>query len=165
MSFLDSMMVVAMQLRKNYIPSAELMWNPELKVDFHQLDSSMELSLELTQPSQLLRSRLPMTHLTESVSLSVFTGSLLCSNHTFSTQQKASMFLSRSNPGRTINAEFYCNPKSKEMNEYFVLDVFVVTQPVSVLASQAIYSFVQKCAHESVSTDSMHSMHMYSCWQ
>ena len=43
----------------------------------HQLDSSMELSLELTQPSQPLRPRLPMTFLIESVFLSLFSGSLV----------------------------------------------------------------------------------------
>ena len=131
-------MVVAMYDDTTY---PLLMWNPKLKVDF-QLSSSTGLldgvitAIDSTKPVIMIKVTNSSPYRI-SFSVSVHRQSTVFQPHVVY-PKKGLHVLEQS---WEDNAEFYCNPKSKEMNEYFVLDVFV-----STLDGNASWNILRKYA-------------------
>ena len=125
-SFLDNTIVVAMYGDTTY---PLLMWNPKLKVDF-QLSSSIGLldgaitGIDSTKPAVTVKVTNDSSYRI-GFSISVHRQSTVFQPHVLY-PTKGLHVLEREQSWED-NAEFYCNPNSKEMNEYFVLDVFVAT--------------------------------------
>lgn len=125
-TFLDNTMVVAMYGMTAY---PLLMWNPKLKVHF-QLTSSIGLldgditGIEATKPIVAVK----VTNTSPyriGFSISVHRQSTVFQSHVV--YPTKGLHVLDQGQSWEDNAEFYCNPKSKEMNEYFVLDMFVST--------------------------------------
>ena len=139
-SFLDNTMVVAMYGMTAY---PLLMWNPKLKVDF-QLSSSIGLldgditGIDATKPIVTVK----VTNTSPyriGFSISVHRQSTAFQSHVV--YPTKGLHVLEQGQSWEDNAEFYCNPKSKEMNEYFVLDMFV-----STLDGNASWNILRKYA-------------------
>ena len=140
MSFLDNTIVVAMYGNTTY---PLLMWNPKLKVDF-QLSSLIGLldgavtGIDSIKPAVTVKVTNDSPHRI-GFSISVHRQSTVFQPHVL--YPTKGLHVLEQEQSWEDNAEFYCNPNSKEMNEYFVLDMFV-----STLNGNASWNILRKYA-------------------
>ena len=140
MSFLDNTMVVAMYGDTTY---PLLMWNPKLKLDF-QLSSSIGLldgaitGIDSTKPAVTVKVTNDSPYRI-GFSISVHRQSTVFQPHVL--YPTKGLHVLEQEQSWEDSAEFYCNPKSKEINEYFVLDLFV-----STLDGNASWNILRKYA-------------------
>ena len=134
------MMAVAMYGNTTY---PLLMWNPRLKVDF-QLSSLIGLldgaitGIDSTKPAVTVKVTNSSPYRI-GFSISVHRQSTVFQPHVL--YPTKGLHVLEQEQSWEDNAEFYCNPNSKEMNEYFVLDMFV-----STLDGNASWNILRKYA-------------------
>jgi len=139
-TIMDSTTVVAMYGDTTY---PLLMWNPGLKVDF-QLTSSIKLftgTVTLIDPSQPIVTFNVVNRSPHRVAFSVIVHRQSSIFHSHVVYPARGLHILEQNQCWEDNAEFYLNPKSLEMNEYFIIDVFV-----AALDGNGLWNILRKYA-------------------
>jgi len=122
----DNTTVVAMYGDTTY---PLLMWNPNLKVDFRLTSSIKLLTGTITgiDPSHPVVTVNVVNRSPHRVAFSVIVHRQSTIFHSHVVYPARGLHILEQYQCWEDNAEFYLNPKSLEMNEYFIVDVFVAT--------------------------------------